>query len=265
MEHRQYIGQYLSANIDSELSASERWKVAAHLANCAVCRQRESAERALKALLKRRIPIVAAPPELRQSIIAALDIEGVGLPVKPARPTRRPLWLGSMATLAAAAAVLVVVLTRGLPEAPSNSAFDAAVKDYLSSQQGFGSAAGLDSLPEFAIALANEFGYPWVWDFSSLSLRFTGARIEHLPDGKVLAYSLYKGPRGSILCVNFRKLAYRLPPGGKMLHGVRFYKYKDLSIGVVRYSTVYCLIVSRFIPEEMTPALTVGSPKSGTS
>jgi mycothiol system anti-sigma-R factor len=265
MQHRQYIRLYLSADIDSELSASERSRVAAHLADCPVCRQRQSAERALKELLKRRISIVAAPAELRQRIIAALDVEMAGLRVKPARPTRRPLWLGAMVTLAAAAAVLVVVLTRGLPEAPPNSTFDAAVKDYLSSQQGFASAAGLDSLPEFAIALANEFGYAWVWDFSSLGLRFTGARIEHLPDDKVLAYGLYKGPQGSILCINFRKLAYRLPPGGEMLHGVRFYKYKDLFIGVVRYNTVYCLIVSRFIPEKMSPALTVGSPKSGAS
>jgi hypothetical protein len=158
----------------------------------------------------------------------------------------------------------VVILIRGLGEPPPNSAFDAAVKDYLSSQQGFASAAGLDSLPELADAIATEFGYPWVWDFSSLGLRLAGARIEHLPDGKVLAYSLYKGPRGSVLCINFPELAYRLPPGGEMLHGVLFYKYKDLSIGVVRYSTVYCLIVSRFLPAELTPALTVGAPKSGT-
>jgi len=260
MDHRQYIEQYLSADVDGELSSSERDAVAAHLADCADCRQLQDAERALKGLLKERIPVVAAPSELRQRIIGALDRETPRPAVRPARPARRPLRRGSLGALAAAAAVLVVVLIRGVGQAPPNS-FDAAVKDYLSSQQSFASAPGLDTLPQLAVALASEFGYPWVWNFSSLGMNLAGARIDHLPGGKVMAYSLYKGPKGSILCINFRELAYRPPPGGAMLHGVRFYKYKDLSIGVVSYATVYCLIVSRLTPAEMAPALTVGAPK----
>jgi anti-sigma factor (TIGR02949 family) len=258
MDHRQYIEQYLSADVDGELSSSERDAVAAHLADCADCRQLQDAERALKGLLKERIPVVAAPSELRQRIISVLDRETA----RPAaRRARRPLWMGSLGALAAAAAVLVVVLIRGFGQPPANSSFDAAVKDYLSSQQSFASAPGLDTLPQLAVALASEFGYPWVWNFSSLGMNLAGARIDHLPGGKVMAYSLYKGPKGSILCINFRELAYRPPPGGAMLHGVRFYKYKDLSIGVVSYATVYCLIVSRLTPAEMAPALTVGAPK----
>jgi anti-sigma factor (TIGR02949 family) len=258
MDHRQYIEQYLSADVDGELSSAERQAVAAHLADCAECRERLSAERALKGLLKERLPVVAAPPELRRRIIAALDRETAQPAVRSFRLARQPLWMG--AALAAAAAVLVVILIRIPGQPPANSTFDAAVKDYLSSQQSFASAPGLDSLPQLAVALANEFGYPWVWDFSSLGLSLTGARIDHLPGGKAMAYSLYKGPRGSILCINFRELAYRPPPGGKLLHGVRFYKYKDLSIGVVSYATVYCLIVSRLTPAQMAPALTLGAP-----
>ena len=80
-----------------------------------------------------------------------------------------------------------------------------------------------------------------------------------------MAYSLYKGPRGSILCINFRQLDYSPPPGGEALHGVLFYRYEDIWIGVVRYGSVFCLLVTRLTPAQMAPALTVGAPKVGAS
>jgi len=266
MDHRQYIEQYLSADVDGELSAPERQAVAAHLANCADCRQLQGDERALKALLQQRIPIVTAPPELRRRISAALDSETA--PERAARRTgraRRPLWMGGVGALAAAA-VLVMVLLKGMgPPLPSNKGFDGAVKDYLSSEQSFASNSALGSLPQLAVALASEFGYPYVWDFSPLGMNLAGARIEHLPGGQTVAYALYKGARGSILCINFRQLDYQLPPGGQELHGVRFYKYKDLNIGVVRYGTVFCYLVTRLTPSQMAPALVVGAPRTATS
>src|SRR5713101_6336129 len=100
MDHRQYIEQYLSADVDGELSSPERDAVAAHLADCADCRQLQDAERALKGSLKERIPLLAAPPELRQRIIAAVDRETARPAVsRRAGPARR-LRMGSLAALA---------------------------------------------------------------------------------------------------------------------------------------------------------------------
>jgi anti-sigma factor RsiW len=79
MDHRQYLEEYVSADVDGELSTAERRAVAAHLANCGGCRQRQGAERALKGLIKQRISLVSAPPELWQRIIAVLDRERAGL------------------------------------------------------------------------------------------------------------------------------------------------------------------------------------------
>ena len=266
MDHRQYIEQYLSADIDDELTPPERLAVMAHLANCPDCRQLHSAERALKSSLHDRIPIVRAPPELRDRIIAALDRETAQLGAPAARLTRRRRWFGSVAALAAAAAVVGVIVIRGMsPSHPPDPAFEAAASDYLQSEQRFRSNAGLHSVDQLAVALASEFGFPYVWDFSSLGLALAGARIDHLPNGKAIAYSLYKGPRGSILCVNFRQLDYHPPPGGIELDGVRFYRHHDLWIGVVRYGAVFCLLVSRLTPAQMAPALTVGAPKTGVS
>lgn len=267
MDHRQYIERYLNADVDGELSAAEQQAVSAHLAGCLACRQRQSAERSLKALLRQRIPIVPAPDDLRTKIIAALDAETARpTAVSLGRFTRRPLWVTSVSALAAAAVVVAMILLRGQGQQPvSPGIFESAIKEYLGAERSFASNPALSSPTEFASALALEFGYPYMWDFSPLGLNLLGARLDHLPNGKVVAYGLYKGPRGSILCISFRQFAFKFPPGGQVLHGVRFYRYGDLSIGVVNYGTVLCYLVSRLMPAQMAPALVVPSPKTQTS
>ena len=264
MDHRQYIEEYLSADVDGELSATERQAVAAHLATCADCRRRQDDERAFKALLRQRIPIVAAPPELRRGIIAAVDRE-TSRPLSVRRFGRRKLWLNALGALAAAS-VLVAVIFKGMsPPQPANRGFDAVVKDYLSAERSFASNPALGSLPDLALALAIEFGVPYVWDFSSLGLTLAGARIEHLPNGNPVAYALYKGQRGSILCINFRRLDYKFPSGGEELRGVRFYKYQHINIGIVHYGSVYCYLVTRLTPAQIAPAVAAGAPRTGAS
>src|SRR5262245_20225287 len=153
MDHRQYIEEYLSADVDGELSASERQAVAAHLATCADCRQRQDDERGIKALLRQRTPIVAAPPGLRRRIVAALDREPnwareTARPPSIRRFGRRKLWLNGLGALAAAS-VLVVVILRGVsPPRPENNGFEAVVKDYLSAERSFASNSALGSLPD---------------------------------------------------------------------------------------------------------------------
>lgn len=264
MDHRQYIEQYLSADIDDALSPAERQAVSSHLASCAGCRQRQADERALKAVLRERIPIVPAPAQLRQKIIAALDVEDSRPAIGRVRFSRRPLWLGSLGAVAAAAVVLVVILVGGLRRPPpANNAFEAALNNYLSAERNFTSNPALGTQADLAVALTSEFGYPFIWDFSPLGLTLAGARIEHQPDGRAIAYSLYKGKAGSILCINFRQLDFKMPPGGEVVHGVHFYRYKDVWIGVVNYGSVFCYFISRLTPAQMTPALIHRGPNIG--
>jgi hypothetical protein len=264
MDHRQYIEQYLSADVDGALSPAERQEVSAHLAGCADCRQLQDEERGLKLILRERIPITPAPADLRRKIIAAMDREDVQEVAHLPRFSRRPLWIGSAAALAIAAAILVIILIGGLGQ-PTNSSFDAAVRDYLNSEQKFTSNPQLNSLPELASELVADFGYPYIWDFSPMGLSLAGARSEHLASGATVVYSLFRGKAGSILCINFRRLDFNLPAGGQEFHGVRFYRYKDVWIGVVNYGTVFCYMVTRMTPEQMAPALIRGAPKTGTS
>ena len=267
MDHRQYIEQYLSADVDGALNAAERQAVTNHLAVCADCRQRQADERALKALLREKIPIVDAPFELRRKIIADLDREDARSAAN-VRFTRRPLLLASLGAFAVAATVLVAILIgglRGLGRQPSNRAFESAVKDYIKAEHNFAANSALGSPDDLAVALSAELGYPFVWDFSAVGLNMVGARIDHRPDGDAVAYSLYKGKAGSILCISFRKHDLIFPPGGKELHGVRFYQYNGFWIGVVNYGAVFCYFVTRLTPDQMLPALIHNGPKLGSS
>ncbi|HKD66366.1 MAG TPA: zf-HC2 domain-containing protein [Candidatus Binataceae bacterium] len=267
MDHRQYIEQYLSADVDGALDSDEREAVSAHLSGCAECRQRQADERELKAWLRQRIPIVSMPDNVRRKIFAALDMqdarEDVRPAIRPARFSRRPLLLGSLGALAAAAAVLVIILVGGLGQRKSNGGLEAAANDYLSAERGFTSNSALSSPADLAVALTSEFGYPFVWDFSSVGLTMAGARIEHRPDGRTIAYSWYKGKPGSVLCINFRQLDYAVPAGGEEVHGVRFYNYRGLWIGVVNYGSVFCYFVTRLTPQQLMPVLIRNGPKLG--
>jgi anti-sigma factor RsiW len=265
MDHRQYIEQYLSPDVDGALDTAEQQEVSAHLATCADCRQRQAEERAIKTLLRQSIPTVRAPAELRQSIIASLDLEDARMAVRGRRFSRRPLLVGSVAAAAVAVAAIVLFMVISLSRPPSNPAFDSAVRDYVKAQQSFAANSALSSPADLAVALSSELGYPFVWDFSALGLSMTGARIDHRPDGQVVAYSLYKGKAGSILCISFRKGDLIFPPGGEESHGVRFYNYGGVWIGVVNYGRVFCYFVTHLTPAQMLPALIHSGPRIGSS
>jgi hypothetical protein len=250
MDHRQYIEHYLSADVDGELDAAERQAVAAHLASCPECRQRRSEEHELKAVLREQIAMRPAPPELRQKIIAALDQEDASALGR----RRRRRW-GALGAIAAAAAIAAFLLIAGPLSHPRNPALEAAAADYLSAERGFASNSTIRTQADLATALTDAFGYPFIWDFSTLGMSLAGARIDHRPDGSTVAYSLYKGKGQSILCINVRQADLVFPPGGEELHGVRFYRYRQLWIGVVNYGSVFCYFVSRMPPAQMLPAL----------
>jgi hypothetical protein len=260
MDHRQYIEQYLSADVDGALNPAERQAVAAHLAVCADCRQRQADERALKAMVRQGLPILPAPPELRRNIIHALDREDA----RRLTARRRTLWIGSFAALATAAVLLLLIVAGGPGrQSPANRALQSAVADYLQAERGFTASPAISSQADLALALTNEFGYPFIWDFSPLGLTLAGARIDHRPDGGTVAYSLYKGKAGSILCINLRQVDFAIPPGGQVVHGIHFYRSGDVWVGVVNYGSVFCYFVTRLTPAQMMPALVRNAPNAG--
>ena len=256
MDHPEYIERYLSADIDGELSADEQGEVAAHLAGCDRCRARRAAELQLKRLVRERLPINPAPAALRQRIAAALD----AVPDAPARRRgagfRRPAVRISIGVAAAIAAVIVIFIAT---RPPANPEFDSAIAAYLKAERQFTPNIASHTVDDMAVALAGEFGFPFIWDFSSVGLSLVGARIDHTSAQGPIAQAYYKGTNGSLLCIMRRENdTLEFPPGGRTIRGVQVYGYRGFSIAETQYNTVFCLMVTRLTADQLKPALSQG-------
>ena len=242
MNHRDYIDRYVGAHADDELSAEERLAVSEHLANCEECRDQLAIERTTKAMVQKAIPIVSAPDALRRRIIEAFDAEDRAQRKARARISRRPmLWI---AATSIAAAVLMLVVNLNLNRA-ANPTFDAAIAAYLKSEQSFTPTVGAGSNDDLALAMINQFGVPMVWDFSSIGLAPAGGRIDHTTDGKAVAYSMYKGSSGSLLCIIKRTDKFNFPSSDQVVKGIHLYRYKGFSIAATDRYAVFCVMVTR--------------------
>jgi len=256
VDHQEYIEHYLSADIDGELNAKEQGEVAAHLAGCAQCSARRAAELELKRLVRTRLPITPVPAGLRERIVAALD----AVPNVVARERRfnfrRPAVRVSIGVAAAiAAAIVIFVATRP----PANPEFDAAIAAYLKAEQQFTPNIPSHTVDDMAVAMAAQFGFPFIWDFSSIGLALVGARIDHTPDQRPVAQAYYKGTDGSLLCIMRREDAIlEFPLGGRVIKGVQIYGYRGYSICETQYNTVFCLMVTRLSADQLKPALSQG-------
>ena len=215
MDHREYIERYLSADIDGELSAEERDAVAAHLASCDPCRQRRAAEVELKRLLRARLAIAPAPAEVRGRVLGALD----SLEYQPG-PMRRPAFRRPAVRIsiglvgAIAAAVAIFIITRP----PANPEFDAAIASYLKAEHQFTPNVPSATVDDMAVAMAAQFGFPFIWDFSTVGLSLVGARVDHTEDQTPVAQAYYRGGGASLLCIMRREnTTLTFPPGGEVV------------------------------------------------
>jgi hypothetical protein len=251
MDHREYIERYLGPHVD-EADTEERLAIFSHVAGCKECEALLAVEHATRLMLKENVPVIAAPEALRQRIAASLD----AVDRAQARKTRLrsfnrpPLWLVA-ASLAACLAIMVFNL-RSRPG--GNPAFDAAIASYQGSQKEFVPTVGSKSPDDLAVALINQFGVPLVWDFSAIGLASKGGRIDKAPDGAAVAYSLYKGSRGSILCIITRNEPFRFPLGDQVVKGIHLYRYKGYSIAATDRYSVFCVMVSDLSLDELARA-----------
>lgn len=253
MNCEEYIASYLSAHADGELTVEEERAVVEHLGTgaddgCAACRARLTEERLLKALIRRQAATVKTPEELHARIRAALDhidAEGgahqTGIGGTVIRELRRPrLWI----PLAAAAAILLALFIGSLPGVRSggpplsgvssmvaSAAFDQAVDAYDSFQSGFHPNVPSSSLAAIATAYGAAEMPDQMWDLTRAGYEPMGGRLDRLPDGSPVTYTLYHGPNGDILCTRYKASNFTVPPGAVAdLNGHRFYHYKGYSL-----------------------------------
>jgi len=212
-----------------------------------------------KAMLKQGIAVIPAPVELRERILAALDQEDRADSRARVLKFRKPaIWLAAM-SMAAALALLVVNVWSHRPDDPS---FEAAIAAYEQSERSFAPTVGAGSNEALAISLINQFGVPMVWDFSSLGLSTVGGRFERGPDGKVMAYTMYKGGRGSVLCVIKREDTFHPLSGGRVVRGIHLYQYKGYALAATNKYAVFCVMVTRLPLDDLAHAFASANVES---
>lgn len=255
MTCEEYIANYVSAHADGELSPDEERAVTRHLGvglddGCAPCRARLSEERLLKALIRRQSAAVKTPEELRARILAELDGIDTQTLQRPglgtiARVLKRPhVWV----PLAAAAMLLVVIIAggglsgdhrnpapwnRGISAIPASDEFDQAVHSYERFETAFRPTVPSGSLAEIAMAYGSAEMPDLMWNFQFAGYTVAGGRIETLPDGNPVTYTLYRGRNGDILCTRYKANDFAVPPGAVgEIHGHLLYEYGGYSLSV---------------------------------
>ncbi|HZO82538.1 MAG TPA: hypothetical protein VFB33_12665 [Candidatus Binataceae bacterium] len=269
----EYIANCLSAHADGELTPEEERAVADHLGHgvddgCAACRTRLAEERLLKALIRRH-GAAQAPEELRARLSAALDgldreagarrSDGGARGGAVVRELRRPwVWV----PLAAAAAILVALFIGSLPgvrqmSAPAlsgvssmvaSAAFDQAVGAFDGFQGGFRPNVPSSSLAAVAAAYGAAEMPDQMWDLTQAGYSLAGGRLDRLPDGSPVTYTLYRGPKGDLLCTRYKANNFSFPPGAVAEHhGHRFYSYKgySLCLTISREGRFICVLTAR--------------------
>ena len=107
------------------LDAASRTALEAHLAGCEACRHEDAADGLLSEALDERLPRLRAPASLRRSLEARWDAPAV------ARLPRVPRLARSFATMAAGAAIAVLVLFAWRSRTPDDPMLTEAVNDHL--------------------------------------------------------------------------------------------------------------------------------------
>ena len=255
MNCEEYITNYLSAHADGELTSEEERAVAEHLGSgpsdgCAVCWARLAEERQLKMLIKRQAATVKTPQELRARIDAALDRLDRGLGPRwvetaVVRELARPrTWI----PIAAAAVLLVALFVGGGPPGtsrgprpsgngvsaiPASDALDEAVYSYETFETAFRPNVPSHSLAAIATAYGEAEMPDLMWNFQFAGYGVVGGRIDRLPDGNPVTYTLYHGRNSDILCTRYKASDFAVPPGAiGEIHGHLLYEYKGYSLCV---------------------------------
>jgi hypothetical protein len=251
----EYITNYLSAHADGELTPEEERAVAQHLGSdppggCALCRSRLAEERLLKALIKREAAAVKIPAEIHARINAALDrVEAEARPRRIGTAVVRELGRPRIWVPLAAAAMLFVVLlaggglsglrrgtrpaTNGVSAIPASQALDEAVYSYETFETAFRPTVPSYSLSAIAMAYGSAEMPDLMWNFQFAGYGVVGGRIDRLPDGNPVTYTLYHGRNNDILCTRYKASDFTVPPGAVgEIHGHLLYEYKGYSLCV---------------------------------
>ncbi len=250
-----YIAEFLTAHADGELSGEQLRLAEEHIRGCTECAQRLAEERALKAIVRERRGVIRTPPQVRGSILAALDAaDRDAVAVRPRMPgMRRPMirhlrWAAPLA-LAAVIAFVVVILNHRPAPAGEFPPFDAAIANYQRFQSNFAPNVPSGSPGEIADAYVNHKLPGYLWNFQPSGYKLVGGRLDQMSDGRMVTDTFYRADDGgTILCRFMTYQNLKLPPrdSGEPFGEHHMFTYRGYTICLSYLPTgkYICILVS---------------------
>jgi anti-sigma factor RsiW len=251
-----YIEKYLSAHVDGELGADELRAAEEHLAGCANCRARYAEERAVKALMRERAQMLRTPAMIRGSILAALDAEDSAQRARDRsrsvggehrKPVLRRAAVWAPLALAAAAVIAFVMMRGASTPAHAITPFDIATDNYSHFAAHFEPNVKSNSPADISDAYLDHQLPGFLWNFQPSGYKLIGGRLDRLQDGSPIAFTVYRGDNGTILCTYMKAHGFGPPPGAtRVIGGHTYYQYKGYSVCLsYPHGGFMCVLVSR--------------------
>ncbi len=163
----------------------------------------------------------------------------------------RSLWMDLRVTspLWVAASLLLVVsfraTYRGLAPVPE---LDLAIDGYERAMTAFAPNVPSGSVGEVLTAYV-EHGMPsYMWDFGPEGFKLVGGRLDQLPDGTPVSFTLFRKQQSGVMCV-FKPISGFVPPSKAhdKRGGMLFYRYRGYSVSLINlgnYGSFISVIVS---------------------
>ncbi len=267
-----YIEKYLSAHVDGELSADELRAAEEHLAGCANCRARYAEERAVKTLTRERAQMLRMPAMVRGSILAALDAADSAERARDRSQSsdrdgrrrsamrRARLWIP--VALAAAAMFAFVMIRSGSTPAHAIPPFDVAIDNYSQFADHFEPNVKSNSPADISDAYLDHQLPGFLWNFQPSGYKLIGGRLDHLRDGSPVAFTIYRGDTGTILCTYMKARGFEPPSGAtRVIGGHNYYDYRGYRICLsYPHGGFICVLVSRRAMNEFVQDIVASEP-----
>jgi hypothetical protein len=250
-----YIADYLTPHADGELTGNQLAMAEAHVASCPQCAAALQEERELKAIVHVRAGMLRTPPQVRGSILAALDAadrRDTAQAAPQPRARRNPRVVRTLRyaiplAIAAALAFVVIILRNPTP-AESYPAFDYAVSHYDQFVDRFDPNVPSGSPGDIAAAFMDHKMPGYLWNFQPSGYKLMGGRLEKMPDGRWVTNTFYRSDDGAILCSFVAYSGLKLPSDDNQDVGEhRMYEYRGHTICLTYFPSgkYICILVSR--------------------
>ena len=235
--------------LDNRLDAPTRAEVERHIEACTECRREFEALRWTKSFVAKRFAAKAAPPELRENILRALETDGGSARTATLRPGFQMQKLKPIMAWAAALVALGILALILIPK--QRTVPQVIARDFRSYQnQKLTPELNTPDVKKMETFFAKR-GLPFaphVYDLSAMNYPLVGGRLQYLQSHRT-EWVVYRGPDNqALVCQMYVGNVSELPVGSveREHRGKKFHIYQVKGVTMVFWQDrkVVCVLIS---------------------